>query len=245
MLEQLELTTGLNKVDYAIKLLRDFEPEEGYWLAFSGGKDSQVLYDIALKSGVNFDAHYNVSPIDPPDIFKFIRQYYPGVEWNYNARGFWKQVVKRGLPFRQSRWCCELIKESGGIGRVVLTGVRSSESNKRKKYSYIRSYIKSGREISILISPILNFTESDVWQYIHENELPYCDLYDKGFDRIGCVLCPFSRKIELELECFPEIVRLWRRACDQIVERWQRDGTGGKHRDKTGQELFDWWINRN
>ena len=96
-LEQLELTTGLNKIDYAISLIREYEPPEGYYLGFSGGKDSQVLYDITLKSGVKFDAHYCVSPIDPPDIFKFIRANYPDVIWDFNAKGFWKQVIKKVL----------------------------------------------------------------------------------------------------------------------------------------------------
>jgi PP-loop superfamily ATP-utilizing enzyme len=66
-LGQLRLDTKENKIEYAIKLLKDYEPKEGYYLGFSGGKDSVVVYDIAVKSGVKFDAHYCVSPIDPPE----------------------------------------------------------------------------------------------------------------------------------------------------------------------------------
>ena len=49
---------GYDKVQVAIMRLQQFQPPEGYYLAFSGGKDSVVLYDLAVKSGVKFDAHY-------------------------------------------------------------------------------------------------------------------------------------------------------------------------------------------
>src|SRR3990172_4816237 len=123
-LEQLELETGLNKVEVAIGLLKAFEPPEGYYLAFSGGKDSVVIYDLAVKAGVKFDAHYCVSPIDPPQIYKFIKEHYPDVQWDFHARGFWELVVKNGLPMRNSRWCCRIIKEAGGCGRTVIVGNR-------------------------------------------------------------------------------------------------------------------------
>jgi len=239
-IEQLEMTTGLNKVDYAINLLREWEPPEGYFLAFSGGKDSIVLYDIAIKSGVKFDAHYSVSPIDPPPLFSFIKSCYPNVTWDYHARGFWKLVQLKGLPLRRSRWCCQIIKESGGNGRIVLTGIRSSESTKRKTYNYIRSYIR-GKHKSVLISPILNFTEYDVWQYIHKYDLKYSELYNLGFKRLGCVLCPFSREIELEEKYFPEIVRLWKLACEKLVIK---EHEKGYYNFKNGEDKYQWWISR-
>lgn len=242
-IEQLELETGLNKVDYAIKLLRDFEPPEGYYLGFSGGKDSIVLYDIALKSGVNFDSHYCVSPIDPPEIYKFIRENYPDVQWDYHAKGFWKLVVKNDLPTRTHRWCCRLIKESGGDNRFVITGIRSAESTRRKSYSYINTIIKSSSNKTIMLYPILNFDDYDVWQYIRENNLSYCSLYDEGFDRIGCILCPFSRNIARDINRFPQVVKLWRSACEKIIEKWEIKDSKSKYRGMTADELFNWWVN--
>ena len=246
-LEQLTLETGLNKVEYAIKLLQDNEPPEGYYVADSGGKDSCVLLDIVIKSGCKFDAHYNVAPIDPPQIWEFLKEHHSDTQWDYHARGFWKMVVKKGLPMRQARWCCKVIKEGGGIGRYVVLGNRRAESNRRAKQPDMD---KSHDGKKILVRPIADFTEYDVWQYIREHKVDYCYLYNEGFKRLGCVLCPFSRDIERQEIYFPHIVKLWKLACKHIVENTiARDyktkrGKPMKHHFETGEELYQWWIKR-
>ncbi|NCC59160.1 MAG: phosphoadenosine phosphosulfate reductase, partial [Synergistales bacterium] len=63
-----------DKVQDALEMLREFEPEDGYYLAYSGGKDSTVLLDLARRSGVKFDAHYNLTTVDPPELVYFIRE---------------------------------------------------------------------------------------------------------------------------------------------------------------------------
>ena len=232
---------GITKVEKAIALIQAFEPPEGFYLAFSGGKDSVVLYDLTVKSGVRFDAHYCVSPIDPPQIHKFIRGHYPDVKWDFHAKGFWQTVVKKGLPLRQARWCCQIIKEAGGKDRVVLVGNRRDEGQIRRNQKCFEAGRKHGK---FFVRPILDIDNSEVWQYIRENKLPYCDLYDMGFKRLGCVLCPFSREIKREELFFPKIVNLWRLACDHIIKNRLASGKEYKHTFQTGQELFDWWIDR-
>ena len=248
-LEQLEMTTGLNKVDFAIRLLQTWEPTEGYYLAFSGGKDSVALYDIATRAGVKFDAHYCVSPIDPPQIYSFIKENYPDVQWDIHARNFWQLVQQKGLPMRNQRWCCEYIKEAGGKDRVILTGNRRAEGSKRRK----QCYVDTGRSKKLnktFIRPILNFDNYDIWQYIRENNLPYCSLYDEGFKRLGCVLCPFSRNAERDEMYFPRIVANWKRACDRLVEATKARGyltlTGKpvRNRFETGEQMYQWWVHR-
>lgn len=249
-LEQLSLETGLNKVDTAIALLQAWEPPEGYYLAFSGGKDSVAIYDLAQKAGVRFDAHYCVSPIDPPQIYKFIKEHYPDVIWDYHARGFWKMVDDKGLPMRNKRWCCQYIKEAGGDSRIVITGNRRAEGGKRRNQCFVEVGRSARNKGKTFIRPIINFDNYDIWQYIRENSLPYCDLYDKGFERLGCILCPFDRHLERSVLYFPKTVNLWRLSCERAVRKFKernyttKTGKSMKHHFETGEELYQWWTRR-
>lgn len=126
------------KIDTALLKLRTFEPEEGYYVAFSGGKDSQCVYHLCKMAGVKFDAHYRVTSVDPPELVRFIRGHYPDVsrEIPYDAAGnpitMWNLIPHVGKPpTRNARYCCADLKESGGQGRVTITGVRWAESPRR------------------------------------------------------------------------------------------------------------------
>jgi phosphoadenosine phosphosulfate reductase len=253
-LDQLDLETGLNKEDYAIQLLQTWQPVEGYYLGFSGGVDSQIIYDLAKRAKVKFDSHYCVSPIDPPQVYKFIKEYYPDVIWDYHAKGFINLIVKHGLPDMRRRWCCKLIKEGGGDGRICVFGNRADESAKRKHQCFVsipdtQSIIKKEHKKSI-IRPILKFTNYDRWQYMLKYKLPHCEVYDMGYERVGCVLCPASHYKDKQLIDFPKTCNIWRIACDKIVTKniakgyIKRNGQPLKYQFKTGEEKFNWWINR-
>lgn len=80
MLEEIMLDgTIRNKVDIAIERLRAFEPEDGYYVAFSGGKDSVCILELCKMAKVKFEAHYNVTSVDPPELVQFIKDKYPEV----------------------------------------------------------------------------------------------------------------------------------------------------------------------
>lgn len=128
----------LDKVDTAIRRLKAFEPEEGYFLSFSGGKDSQCIYHLAKMAGVRFDAHYTLTSVDPPELVYFIRRNYPDVVWdiprdeNGKHVTMWSLIASNTMPpTRRVRYCCSKLKEPGGEGRVVVTGVRWAESSGR------------------------------------------------------------------------------------------------------------------
>lgn len=137
---------GKDKVEVAIERFKTFEPPEGYYVAFSGGKDSSVILELAKMSGVKFDAHYTLTSVDPPELVQFIKREHPEVDIeiprypdnykNEKLRGkqitMWNLIPeKRMPPTRIVRYCCKELKESRGEGRFTVTGVRWQESSKR------------------------------------------------------------------------------------------------------------------
>ena len=72
------------KMQHSVELLRkaerialSYDRENGYYLAFSGGKDSQALYHIAQLAGVRFQGHMNLTSVDPPEVIRFVKKNYP------------------------------------------------------------------------------------------------------------------------------------------------------------------------
>ena len=128
-----------DKVETAIQRLKAFEPEEGYYVAFSGGKDSQCVYHLCEMAGVKFDAHYALTTVDPPELVYFIREHYPDA-WAGRVQQYkdgkpvtmWNLIASHTIPpTRKARYCCAELKEPGGKGRIVVTGVRWAESPNR------------------------------------------------------------------------------------------------------------------
>lgn len=234
---------GCTKDEAAIQLLRDLEPSEGYYLAFSGGKDSTVLYDLAVRSGVKFDAHYNVTTVDPPELVYHIRKHYPDVEFNHNGGlTMWSLIVKkRTPPTRLARFCCEALKESGGLGRVVLTGVRWAESVKRSRRRQVEACYTGKKSY---VNPIINWSDDEVWAYIIERGIPYCSLYDEGYTRLGCVMCPMSGRSGMlrDAERWPKIADAYRRACRRSLNKAIDDGLERANWRRDSDDMYDWWL---
>ena len=199
---------GKDKETMAIERLRQYEPVDGYYLAFSGGKDSVVLYDLAVKSGVKFEAHYSLTTVDPPELVKFIRDYYPTVIWDRPAKTMWQLIETNGLPYQAKRWCCRLLKESNGAG-AILTGVRHEESENRSKRCVFENDHSSNERW--FVNPIIDWLTTEVWAYIKTGKLPYCQLYDEGWERIGCLLCPLAKPAEkvIIVNKYPQIAKAY------------------------------------
>lgn len=138
MIHQLNMN-GKDKVQVAIDRFRTFEPPEGYYLAFSGGKDSVVIKALADMAGVKYDAHYSLTSVDPPELVRFVKSF-PDViidrpkDKDGNQITMWNLIPRKKLPpTRIARYCCEQLKESHGQGRITVTGVRWAESPNRRK----------------------------------------------------------------------------------------------------------------
>lgn len=241
---QLNLS-GLTKLEVAIARLQEFDTDPlGYYLAFSGGKDSICIYHLAVMAGVKFDAHYSRSGIDPPELVTFIRQYYASIITDKPVMSIWQGVAIHGLPRRNSRWCCELIKEQHGKGRRVLTGIRWQESIKRRQRRLVE--ICRSDSTKIFVNPIIDWTTSEVWEFIRVYKLPYCRLYDEGFRRLGCVLCPMAtaRQTQIEIRRFPKIAAAWQRACYRYHDIKTRQGLTSMKRWENPEDMWLWWISR-
>lgn len=252
-----------DKVQKSIDRLRAFEPAEGYWLAFSGGKDSIVIKALADMAGVKYEAHYSLTTVDPPELVRFIKTF-DDVKIDMPKESMWKLIVRMGMPpTRTVRYCCQELKESDGVGRVTITGVRWAESNNRKNNRnlvniggkrdgivYNDENDESRRQVEqcyrtrkTLVNPIIDWTDGDVWEFIRESKIPYCSLYDDGFTRLGCIGCPMNTKRDEDFIKYPKYKKSYIRAFDKMLERRKKKGKSlGSW--QTGQDVFDWWVDR-
>lgn len=253
-----------NKIKNAIELLRQFEPPEGYYLAFSGGKDSVVIKALADMAGVKYDAHYNLTTVDPPELVYFIRRHHPNVIVDKPQKTMWQLIIENGVPpTRTMRFCCRELKERGGEGRFCITGVRWAESVMRKnKRARIEINSMTKNQIMLnndndearrvmetcamksrhILNPIISWTDEDVWEFIHRHKIPYCELYDQGFKRLGCIGCPMASVAEKlhEFQRWPKHYQAYMRAFDRMLQAIRESGKETTW--KTAQDVMDWWI---
>jgi len=227
----------IDKVQMAIDRIKTFCPPEGYYVAFSGGKDSVVILDFVKRSGVKFDAHYNLTTVDPPELVYFIKTF-PEVQIHRPEKTMWQLIVENGMPpLRWQRYCCRILKEHGGRGRTVLTGIRWAESSRRTQRKMTEPCFRDSRRF--YINPIIDWSDDEVWEYIHSNKIRYCILYNEGWKRLGCVLCPNGNQKE-QAKRWPKIANSYRRAC---IKAFNKAIANNKKRTwNNGDEMYDWWI---
>jgi len=224
---------GRNKIEVAIMRLQAHIYVEAK-LAFSGGKDSIVIMDLSDKAGIPYKAHYSMPGIDPPEVVYNIRRNYPNVEIIRPAKSIWRMFETQGYPTRTHRWCCRLIKERVR-GGIIIQGIRWQESPQRQNRRYFEACTKD--DLTFFLNPIIDWTEKEVWEYIHDNNLLYPSLYDEKlpngkqkFKRLGCVLCPMGteKQGQIQIERFPKIAEAWHRAFLK----------------KFDEATWQWWLSR-
>lgn len=275
------------KVKKSIMRLESFCPSEGYYLAFSGGKDSVVLKALADMAHVKYDAHYRLTSVDPPELVTFIRRQHEDVSIDKPTYSdgsvitMWNLIPRKLMPpTRLVRYCCNQLKESGGKGRLTLTGVRWAESSSRAAHKGVSNIDTSSRELlklgqdlgykthryglilnsdngdarhmvencyqksKVVVNPIIDWSDRDIWDFINRQRIPYCQLYDEGFSRLGCIGCPMAGKRGRQREFlrWPTYKRMYLFAFDQMLHaRRNRDLPCAGHLCDA-QSVFNWWM---
>ena len=169
-------------------------------------------------------------------------------------------------PTRTVRYCCDVLKEHGADGRFVATGVRWSESFKRANFRGIfeKQVYDSNRAVKTksdadslealfapcklkakhIVNPIVDWRDSDVWNFLDDSQVPVNPLYSCGFSRVGCIGCPLSgKKRYAEFRRYPAYKKLYLQTFAGIL-RARRD-MGRSTSWQTAEEVFSWWMEEN
>ena len=267
----------MTKIEMAIERIKSaYEIAERFGktliVAYSGGKDSDVLLDLAIKSGLKFRAEHNHTTVDAPQTVYHIREVFARLEaWGIPTKinmpeiSMWELIIKNGMPpTRLVRYCCRYLKERRFDNQHIMTGIRWDESQKRKKRGLHETLTNNKNDIIIYFdenddvqklmnvcqlknriatNPIIDWTDSEVLEYIAENRIKMNPLYEMGYKRVGCIGCPMAGAgVFREFRDFPQYKQMYIKAFDKMVAARRKKGLETNELWKDGEGVFNWWI---
>lgn len=203
------------KIDAAIRLLKAYNnPDEPIEIAYSGGKDSDVILQLAKEAGINYRAIYRNTTIDPPGTLKHVMDM--DVEIIQPKKTFFQLIEKNGLPNRFMRFCCRFLKEYKILDKCVM-GVRKAESRARnERYNEPSECKIYGRNNYVeAVYPILEWSDEDVAEFLQDRKIKCAPIYydEQGNfhveRRLGCIACPLAsvgKRIK-QFQAYPGILR--------------------------------------
>ena len=223
------------KIDQSIKLLKVACKGKKVELCYSGGKDSDVILQLAKEAEIDFVPIHKMTTIDPAGTIKHAKE--NGCEIRRPEKTFFQLVREKGLPSRYARFCCAYLKEYKIMDNAII-GVRRAESTKRaKRYkepTQCRIY-GNGEHVN-QIFPILDWTNDDVKNYILDRGIKCHPLYydEKGEFRVerrlGCIGCPLCSKARDDFKRYPKFVKAYIDASRVFLDA--KEGRREKHKDE-------------
>jgi phosphoadenosine phosphosulfate reductase len=190
-------------------------------ISYSGGKDSLATLFLVKKALTDFDVLFINTGLEFPETIQNVQdvvQRYGLRLKTAEAGSFWDAAPSFGAPSVEARWCCKvcklgpvtnLIENNYGDGCLTFIGQRRYESEVRSKSQRIWQTPWVGNQISA--SPIQHWTALHIWLYLFREKAPYNPLYGRGFDRIGCWLCPSASLADYDFvkAQYPEMWKRW------------------------------------
>lgn len=246
-------------------------------VTYSGGKDSDVLLHLAGKAGIQYEVLHSLTTADAPETVWHVRDTFrrlelAGVKCTIDTHKkpdgtnvtMWNLIPRKLMPpTRWMRYCCAELKEGGGRGRFIATGVRWAESAKRKNRGILET-MHSNKEKKIVlmndndekrmlfetcqlkatrtVNPIVDWEDKDVLDYCTEQKVTMNPLYACGWKRVGCIGCPLASKAARneEFARYPKVRAAYIRAFERmILERWKRNLATTW---LTGNDVFHTWM---
>lgn len=168
-------------------------------------------------------------------------------------------------PTRLMRYCCQILKEANGKGFFNATGVRWAESPRRKNSRGVMEVMNKDPKKRIIltndndekrnlfetcnlkaemvVNPIIDWSDDDVWEYIESEKPPYNPLYCEGWKRVGCIGCPLAggKMMQKEFARWPKYQEMYIAAFDRMLQV-RKDRGKEAVAWKTGVDVFHWWI---
>lgn len=208
------------KIDRSIRLLQSVQKryDGEIEIAYSGGKDSDVILQLAKEAGIRYRAIYRNTTIDPPGTIAHVKRM--GAEILRPKETFFQLVAKKGFPNRFSRFCCEKLKEYKVMDKCIM-GIRKSESSKRnERYNDPTECRWYGRKTEAnhveAIYPILDWTDNDVLAFVEDRHLTLAPVYytsrggwDKSTCRNASAVCVALSPQSASASSTSRIIRVW------------------------------------